>query len=421
MARKITVLHTKQIDTLPDGFHADGDHLYLRVSDEGRRRSWVWRAVKGGKVTNMGLGRAGAGGVSLASAREAAKELNKTFSEGVNPLSARRDKERSESARKTLRAATEAYIAEKDRTWGESSRAIWRRFADRDIEVIADVPVDTLGRSDIARAVHALYAQVGGGGRARRPGIPAARLLQMRVQKVLEYSSEHGWRPENARYQWSAIAESAKGEAAHHPALMPPDAENEHDGMLIIEAMRRLRASDAISARCLEFIALTAARVGEATGARWSEINVQSATWTIPAGRMKMGRAHVVPLSSRAMEIVAEAAKHRVGDYVFTGQHDGKPISRNTVHDMSVRVTDGRASPHGFRATVRSWMANEGVPFDIAETVLAHAKEKIVAAYQRSNMVEVRRPIMERWAQFLSGEDLSAAKNVVPMVRGKAK
>ena len=335
MARKHNALNPRQPETLGDGFHADGDNLYLRVKDGGDSRSWVFRFVRGGKVTSMGLGKAGKGGVSLAKAREEAEKLNETIDSGVNPLAARRERQQAEAARKTLSEAAAAYIEEKNRQWSASSRDTWRRLLERDIEVVADVPVDTLGRQDIARAIHALYGMTGKGNRKQRPGAPAARLLQQRIQTVLEYASESGWRPENARYQWSMVAGRANPEAERHfPALLPPEENDESaeerdekDAALIVEAIKRLRASDSVSARCLEFIALTAVRVSEATGAKRSEFNLRTKVWTIPVARMKVRgkkrRDHTVPLSDRALQIVAEAAERRVGDYVFPGQRTG--------------------------------------------------------------------------------------------------
>jgi integrase len=370
--------------------------LYLRVADGGRRRSWVWRAVRGGKVTSMGLGRAGQGGVSLADARARAKALNKDIDDGVNPLERRRERQRAEAARLTLRQATEAFIKEKNPKWGASSRAIWRRLADRDIEVIADLPVDTVGRGDIARAVHSLHGRVGMGNRARLPGVPAARLLQQRVSTVLRYASENGWRPENAPFQWSMIAEESNDAPdRRHPALKPPVRDHVHtdwkDYDVIVEAIRRLRTSDSVSARCLEFIALTAVRVSEATNAKWDEFNLKTATWTIPAARMKMRWKktkppdHVIPLSDRALQIVNEAALTAASDYVFIGQRDGKPISRNSIHDQCDRVTGGKASPHGWRATFRTWAASKGISYEVAEAALAHTGGPLAESYQRNS------------------------------------
>jgi hypothetical protein len=113
------------------------------------------------------------------------------------------------------------------------------------VGLVPDIPVDSVGREDIERAVHALYEKIGEGNRQRRPGAAAARLLQQRISTVLEYASECGWRPENSRSRWSMVAEHAHGESgAHHSALLPPA-----DAALIVEAIKRLRASDSVSAR----------------------------------------------------------------------------------------------------------------------------------------------------------------------------
>ena len=268
MARKTKEMNPRQVDTLPDGFRAAATERPLSAGHgRGRRRVWVFRFVRSGKVTSMGLGEAGQGGVSLADARDEAKKLNEAIKSGVNPLMARREKQRSEAARKTLRQATEAYIEEKNPKWGASSRAIWRRFADRDIEVIADIPVDTLGREDIKRAVNALYQMTGKGNRmrqtrrARRPPVAAAH-LDGAANTLPKWAGDQRTRPSSGR--WWPSAPTAKPSAAIRLSCRPK-SDNKHDAALIVEAIKRLRASDSVSARCLEFIALTAVRVGEAT------------------------------------------------------------------------------------------------------------------------------------------------------------
>jgi integrase len=173
----------------------------------------------------------------------------------------------------------------------------------------------------------------------------------------------------------------------------------------------------------LEFIALTAVRVGEAANAMWSEFNVMTGTWDIPSSRMKMGRKrppdHVVPLSQRAMEIINECAQRRVNEYVFVGGRDGPPISRTTVFDTCERVTGGRASPHGWRATFRSWAASRGISFEVSEAAPAHMGGPLKQAYQRSELREIRRGVMNAYAQFLSGEN-ETGDNVIKLTDRRA-
>ena len=218
------------------------------------------------------------------------------------------------------------------------------------------------------------------------------------------------------RSRFSQIApRPRKGdEPKRHPALNP-----DRDADAIRAAVARLRASPAMSAMALEFVILTAVRVSEALGATWDEFNFDKALWTIPPARMKMGREHSVPLSGRALAILRALHEHRGRNrHVFPGPRPGRPIARNSAYDQALRVSGGKASPHGWRSTFRSWAAEAGVEFELAEEALAHAKGAIVAAYQRSALVEWRRIVMERWASYLSGEDQMA--EVIPLAARRA-
>ena len=413
--RAFNKLKTSEIDTKPPGNHGDGGGLSLLVSDSGR--SWVFRFTSPvtGKVREMGLGRAGTGGVSLAAARQERDRLRALLRDGVDPLEARRQTREAQrrraaedAGRKTVRQAADAYIAQKQFEWGTSSLASWRRFAARDIEPIAALSIDSIGLSEIKRAVLPL---VDAG------LLDTARGTQARLQTLLDYAGEHGWRPEDRRSRFSQIApRPRKGEAPnHHPALMP-----DRDADAIRTVIARLRSSPSMSALALEFIVLTSVRVSEATGATWNEIDLDRALWTIPGRRMKMGREHVVPLSDRALAILVAlhdarpsgGAPTRLGRYVFPGARPMRPLVRNSVYDQCARVTEGRASPHGWRSSFRSWCSETGVAFEVAEACLAHAKSSIVAAYDRTSMIERRRVAMQAWAEWLAGP---ATAEVIPM------
>ena len=175
---------------------------------------------------------------------------------------------------------------------GASSLASWRRFVERDIEPIAKLPIDGVGLTEIKRAVTP-FVDAG--------LLDTARGVQARMQALLDYAGEHGWRPEDRRSRFSQIApRPRKGdEPNHHPALMP-----DRDADAIRAVVARLRASPSMSALALEFVILTAVRVSEATGATWDEIDLDKALWNIRGPRMKMRRPHVVPLSDRAMRIL---------------------------------------------------------------------------------------------------------------------
>ncbi len=407
--RALNKLVASRIDTLPPGNHGDGGGLNLLVTDNGR--SWVFRFTSPvtGKVREMGLGRAGTGGVSLAAARAERDRLRAKLRDGVDPLEARRHTREAQrrraaedEARKTVREAAEAYVAQKEREWGASSLASWRRFVERDIEPIAKLPIDGVGLTEIKRAVTP-FVDAG--------LLDTARGVQARMQALLDYAGEHGWRPEDRRSRFSQIApRPRKGdEPNHHPALMP-----DRDADAIRAVVARLRASPSMSALALEFVILTAVRVSEATGATWDEIDLDKALWNIRGPRMKMRRPHVVPLSDRAMRILValhESSRNREV-YVFPGARTGGHLVRNSVYDQARRVSDGRASTHGWRSTFRSWCAETGVAFEVAELSIAHAKEKIVASYDRVAMIDRRRVVMQQWANWLDGP---ATADVIPL------
>jgi integrase len=332
-------------------------------------------------VTSIGLGAARA--VTLKEAREKRDEVTELVGQGLDP---RVERQRKQRERKTFAEAGAAYIAQNQRGWSGSSLGQWKRSMERDCAPLAKLAVADIGLDDVKRAVMPL---------ADQDYFDTARTTQSRIQAILNYAVEHGWRAEDKRSAWSPIVKRRKGEQPHHPMLPWEDAP------AVVAALRRSNGS---AARNLEFQILTATRVSEAREARWSEIDLAAKTWTISASRTKTRQPHDVPLSDRALEILDEFRMRRTGDLVFLGHRDGRPISRMAIWAQAKRSAGGRASPHGFRATFRSWCADHGVEFEVAESALALVAGGVVRAYQRSGMTERRRPLMAEWAAFLSGE-----------------
>jgi integrase len=234
----------------------------------------------------------------------------------------------------------------------------------------------------------------------------------------------HGWRSGANVAAWSVfrhiLPKRPKDEAdRHHPMVQWQDAP---------EIINRMRAVDTVAARALEFAALTATRISEAAGARWGEI--EGATWTVPKGRMnprgrgKPREAHVVPLSRQAVELLDGMLKHKVRDVVFPRpdapvfpRPDGAPVARMQCSRVSAAVTDGKASPHGWRSTFRTWCADHGVDREAAEAALAHKIGGVEGRYNRAAMIGRRRPVMQAWADHLDGH--GADTKVVPITGGR--
>jgi len=172
-----------------------------------------------------------------------------------------------------------------------------------------------------------------------------------------------------------------------------------------------LRKHQGMSAKCLEFVILTACRSGEARLATWSEIDESRAVWTIPAARMKMGKEHRVPLADAAVALLKSLP--RDSELVFPGP-DGKPLS-----DMALTVLMrkmGRTEvPHGMRSCFRSWAGETTFESDVIEMCLAHVVgSKVQRAYMRSDVLVKRAKLIQAWANFVSKV---APSNMIHMQR----
>jgi integrase len=389
---KLNRLTTREVATAKDGWHADGGGLYLRVSDERQRRRWIYRYVRSGKVTEVGLGAASA--VSLAQAREQRGKLSEEVAKGYNPIQERKRREREQASRKNFAEVAGLVLARQTKSGrSESSLYSWRRSFEVHCAKIGRLDVADITTGDVLGVVLPLIDAA---------GYPTARRTLARIADVLAYAIAHGWRHSANVAEWrsikAVIPERPNGKRGR-PMLPWPEAP------VFIQA---LRESDGMSARCLEFVALTALRLSEARLAQWKEFDLETALLTVPETRMKRRVEFKVPLSPSAAALVEDLkANRRAGSRVF-------PVSRCAVWDMCKRVAP-EASVHGWRATFRSWCADHGVDDGVAEMCLSHGPgDATKAAYNRADMVDRRRKVMQAWADFL---DDKHAANLVPLKR----
>jgi integrase len=234
-----------------------------------------------------------------------------------------------------------------------------------------------------------------------------------RIEAILDWSKASGFREGENPARWRGHLKHllpAPGDVRgveHHPAL--PYTE-------IGAFVAKLRKDTSMAARCLEFMILTAPRLGEARFATWDEIDFESKTWTIPEARMKAGRQHRVPLSRRAVELLKEVQSIRRGNLIFYGVHDGAMAASTLLH-LAKQMAGAPVTVHGFRSTFRDWAAEQtSFPREVAELALAHnVGTEVERAYQRGDMFERRRKLMESWATYCNKP--AAKGEVVPIRR----
>jgi integrase len=386
------------------GRHADGAGLYLVVDPNGAKR-WAFLFRWDGKLKEMGLG--GVLGVSLAKAREKAADARALVADGVNPIEARKA-ERAIPTFGELADQTVTLVAKESRN--PKHVAGWKLTLGTYCEPIRAKPVDKVTREDIVSILRPL---------ADRTPETASR-LRGRIERVMGAAIAKGYRKgpnpalwrDNLKHDLPARAKLTRG---HHTAL--PFIE-------LPAFMARLRDREAMAALSVEFLILTAARSSEVMGVRWSEIDLDSKIWTVPAARMKAGREHRVPLSASALKVLEKAAEGRAkgrdgrpGAYVFPTAGKDAPLSTNAFRALLKDRMGVDVTAHGFRSSFRDWAGEASTfPREIAEAALAHVVgDATERAYRRGDALEKRRKLMEAWAGYLEPK---RGATVVPMQKG---
>ena len=367
----------------PPGRHADGNGLYLFVQPSGTR-SWIQRLVIRGRRRELGLGPLAL--VPLAEAREMALANRKLARQGGDPLA---EKRRSEGI-PTFAEAASLVLEQKRAGWRNQKHAQeWlaslRRVA---FPRIGKVPVSEVTSADVLEILTPIWHRKA----------DTARRVRLRLRAVLEWAVAMEYRLDNPCDRIGTVLGKQHHVAQHMRAL--PHRE-------VAAAIGTVRGSTALEAGKLafEFLVLTAARWSEVRWAEWAEIDRSGRVWTIPARRMKMPtagtgcRCAAEPWRfSRRREALGEGA----GPLVFT-RRGGKPLNDKELWWM-VRELGIAAVPHGFRSSFRDWAAEEtDHPREVIEAALAHVvRNRVEAAYARSDLFERRRRLMDDWAGYLA-------------------
>ncbi len=381
------------------GYLSDGHGLYLKVR-KGGSKTWAYIWTAKGKRTEISLGSAaGAQELTLAQARNEAAKIREQIGDGLDPIA-----ERNKEAPKTFLQVSEMLLAELIPTW-KSSKSVdqWKRSLLVLCKEIHARPINSLTDADCRKVVMPVW----------KTTPETGRRLRKRLERVLSYAEAHGMREGRNPARWEghfkeAMVGDDKIKRKHFPAM--PYQE-------IPAFIIQLQDTGSVSAKALEFTILTGARSGETLGAVWSEIDFDDALWSIPADRMKNGFPHTVPLTARALAILRQMFEVRVSDYVFAGERPHRPLSNMTMTMLMRRMGISDYVPHGFRASLRTYLGNEtNTPREVAEAVLSHRVGSAVElSYSRGDALEKRRRVMPLWSDYCAGKQ--AGKQAGEIVR----
>ena len=387
---RLTALAVKSART---GRHGDGQGLYLLVGPT-MAKSWVLRVQVGGTRRDIGLGSITT--LSLAEARDEAAKLRKAARMGEDPIA---ERDRVRKPLPTFRAAGEACHVELSKGWerkhADAFLASLKRHA---YPKLGNVRVDQVDASAIRDALAPIWTT--------KPAI--AKKVRQRIGTVLNYAHSEGWRPAEAPGRSVGLGLSKQPRPENFLAL--PYART--PGLIANVCAEQIT----VGRLALMFTILTAARGGETRLTKWSHFHLGAREWRRPASLMKARVAHVVPLSQAALDILEQVGELRTTEVdcvVFPG------LGNRPLSDMTLTAALHRFEPdvtvHGFRSSFRDWAAeNTAFPDPVAEACLAHAvPDAVVAAYKRTTFLELRRQLMDAWAEYLAGRS-----NVVRLVAG---
>jgi integrase len=404
------------------GLYGDGGGLYVHVGKSGTK-SWIFRywvperdphsgdlvidatGKRGGRTREMGLGSCIT--ISLQEARERGLECRKLREREIDPIEAREAARREAALQRakslTFKDAAIAYMAAHRVAWKNDKHAAqWpatlTKYA---YPIIGDLPLQLIDTTLVMKVIEPIWPE--------KP--ETANRLRGRIETVLDWATVRGYRQGENPARWRGHldkllpARSKVRKTRHHSAL--PYAE-------LPEFMVRLRQQDGVAARALEFTILTAARTGETIGATHAETDMENKIWIVPGERMKAGKAHRVPLSDRAIEIL-ENCRDDAGDqesFIFPGRRLGEPLSNMAMLKLLQRMERDDLTVHGFRSTFRDWAAERtSFPNEVIEMALAHAlDDKTEAAYRRGDLYEKRQRLMEAWTDYCRKPVVTSSK-----------
>jgi integrase len=366
----------------------DGHGLRLEV-DKSQNKKWIFRFTLNQKRRDMGLGRFP--DIGLREARSRRDEARKLVAQGQDPITTRR-RARAEQ-RVTFEFAAEQFIQSKQGEWkNHKHRQQWRNTLDTyAIPKLGRTLVKDIDVQDVLHVIEPIW----------HSKTETAKRVRGRIEKVLGWAIAMGHRASYNPAVWTGLLENLLPSPAkiappvHHAAMQLEQ---------IPEFYRWLKSESSVSAAALRFLILTVGRTSQVTGALWDEIKVDEKLWSVPAHRMKSGKAHDVPLSAEAFYLLGQLPRVADSPYLFPGMKAKSPINANSMRlFLRKKLPHLPVTVHGFRSTFRDWAEEQNRWGSRSiEACLAHINaNQSERAYLRSDLIAQRRAILECWSVML--------------------
>ncbi len=382
-------LTQRRAKNLDKGKYADGQGLWL-IKRNKIAGKWQLRVVIRSKRREMGLGRWP--DVSIAEARERASEARRLVRDGLDPIEERKKEREAPRAITFAEAAQGCFEAKKAGLKNANAVKRWMGLLNHHaLPTIGNRPVEDINQHTIKKTLEPIW----------HDKAETARKTLGHIGQVIQYAAALGL---NVDMQATSKARALLGKQSHKvqhiPSMPYQDAP---------EFYQWLQTQPGIVPLALRFLILTVARTTEVRLATFDEIDGD--VWTLSGERTKTGQEHRIPLSDEAIAVVQAAASQSKNQYLFHAQR-GKPLS-DMAMSAFMRREGYEARPHGFRGTFRTWAEEQTeTPFEVKEAALGHAVDTgVVGAYQRSDRLNRRRELLNRWAIFLDQPRSRDARN----------
>ena len=365
-----------------DGHGGHGLILDVKIARNGRvAKSWIQRVRMNNKPTHIGLGAYPV--ITLAMARDKAIENARALTLG-------RDSRGGSIEIPTFSKAAETVIGIHAKGWkdGGKSENQWRSsLRDYVLPNLGNKLINDITTADVMGVLIPHWTNKH----------ETMRRVKQRISAVMRWSMAQGYRQDDPAGDALNIALPKRGKPRQHLKALPY-----HEVSAALDEVDQ-SSSGLVTKLAFHFLVLTAARSGEVRGSTWDEIDLDNVTWTVPAERMKARREHRVPLSRRALEVLNEAEKLSGNTGLIFPSPTGRILPDSNLSKM-LRRSGIESTAHGMRASFRQWAAERtNTPREVCELALAHVNSDAVeAAYQRSDLFDLRRKLMESWASFLA-------------------